>query len=507
MILSTQPAPVQAEEATIYLTGLFMYREEQAGNASALAFFREFLRGAADFEQCTGSYRMRIVCPDGREVYFGDNAGIMRWYIGPKGFFTTLREAAPDNSTPNEAAIAQFLHYGCIFGPETVLREVRRTDPGKYYLLEKGNVREKGKGLPPLEDLDAPEDALAVQMRRLFRSVSGREDIACTITGGTDSRAILSHMIYCGLHPLLDITGKPTDSDVVIAKKIAARLDAKLLFIQDSPEGENWLEKAVQEADGMTGVCGLYRLYKKAHLLSEEGIILECGGLNGEMYKNSFINQDYPFYGGNPRWEHFLRFKVLTYDFSAHICGPRLAALIKKTPAATLEWLRSHTGRTKASAYLSAGYEILQGRSSAVSAMNSRHYIPYTPLMERAVAAPMFRQNPYSLEMQAFQRKQVTAFCPEIKDIETDRGTTCDSGRIAAEHLKSTVYLCNVALGRIFRRKKELTRIDTCFEEGLSSPQYRAALERCKELGIIAPEVNDLPMAIADRVFALGTIL
>lgn len=149
MILSTQPAPVQAEEATIYLTGLFMYREEQAGNASALAFFREFLRGAADFEQCTGSYRMRIVCPDGREVYFGDNAGIMRWYIGPKGFFTTLREAAPDNSTPNEAAIAQFLHYGCIFGPETVLREVRRTDPGKYYLLEKGNVREKGKGLPP----------------------------------------------------------------------------------------------------------------------------------------------------------------------------------------------------------------------------------------------------------------------------------------------------------------------------------------------------------------------
>lgn len=507
MILSVQPTPIQAGEATIYLTGLFMYREEQAGDASALTFFREFLQGTADFERCTGSYRMRIAYPDGREIYFGDNAGIMRWYIGPKGFCTSLREAAPDNSSPNEAAIAQFLHYGCIYSLETVLREVRRSDPNKYYLLENGSIQEKRKGLVPLEELDAPEDALAAQMRRLFRSVSGREDIACTVTGGTDSRAILAHMIHCGLRPLLDITGKPTDADVVIAQKIAARLDAKLLFIQDSPEEENWLEKAIQEADGMTGVCGLYRLYKKARLLSEKGILLECGGLNGEMYKNSFINQDYPFYGGNPRWEHFLRFKVLTYDFPVHICGSRLAAVIKKTPADTLEWLRSHTGRTKASAYLSAGYEILQGRASAVSAMNSRHYIPYTPLMERAVVSPMFRQNPYSLEMQAFQRKQVTTFCPEIKDIETDRGLTCDSGKMAAERLKSTVFLCNVALGRITRRGKIKARIDTCFEEGLSSPQYRAALERCKELGIIALEVNDLPMAIADRVFALGTIL
>lgn len=507
MVLSTQPMPIQAEEATIYLTGLFMYREEPAGDASALAFFREFLRDAADFECCTGSYRMRIAYPDGREIYFGDNAGIMRWYIGPKGFFTTLREAAPDNPSPNESAIAQFLHYGCIYGPETVLHEVRRTDPGKYYLLENGSVQEKGKGLLPLEDLEAPEDALAVQMRRLSRAVSGRGDIACTITGGIDSRTILAHMIHCGLHPLLDITGKPTDIDVVIAQKVAEHLDEKLLFIQESPEEENWLEDVIREADGMAGVCGLYRLYKKARQLPEEGILLECGGLNGEMYKNSFINQDYPFYGGNPRWEHFLRFKVLTSDFPVQICGSRFAAVMKETPAATLDWLRSHTGKTKASAYLSAGYEIMQGRAAAGGAMNARYYIPYAPFMERAVAAPMFKENPYSLEMQAFQRKQVTTFCPEIKDIETDRGLTCASGKMASEWLKSTVFLVHVAMGRIFRRGKVKGRIDTCFEEGLSSPQYRAALERCKELGIIAPEVSNLPMAIADRVFALGTIL
>lgn len=507
MILSNRPVPIQAENATIYLTGLFMYREEQAGESSALAFLKEFDRGAARFDDCTGSYRVRIVYPDGREIYFADNAGLMRWYIGPKGFFTSLREAAPDSRTPNEPAIAQFLYYGCIYGPETVLREVGRSDPGKYYLLENGDVREKEKGLTPLEELAAPKDALARQMCRLAESISGREDIACTITGGIDSRTILAHMIHNGLHPVLDITGKLTDSDVVIAKKVAGRLGEKLLFVPEIPSGEGWIDEAVEAADGMFGVCGIYRLYKKARRLSEEGFVLECGGINGEMYKNSFINQDYPLYGGKTRWERFLRFKVATYDFPVSVCGPRLAGTMKKVPETTLKWLRSHTGKTKASAYLSAGYEIMQGRCAPITAMNARHYIPYVPLMERNVAAPMFRRTPYSLEMQAFQREQVSTYCPAIKDIETDRGLTCDSGRKNVEYLKSTAYLVNVAMGRIFRRDKAAGRIDACFQEGLSSPQYSAALERCKELGIIAPDVKDLPMGIADKVFALGTIL
>jgi len=507
MILSTQPAPVQAEGAVIYLTGLFMYRDEPAGDASALAFLQEFDRGAARFDDCTGSYRMRIVYPDGREVYFSDNGGIMRWYIGPRGFRTTLREAAPDDRTPNYPAIAQFLYYGCAYGEgETVLQDVRLSSPNHYYVVEGGKAEGRSKGLAPFERPGCPEDALARQMRRLSKAISGEEGIACTITGGIDSRTILAHMVHNGLHPLLDITGKLTDADVIIAKKVAGRLGQKLLHVPDNPE-KGWIEEAIQAADGMTGVCGIYRLYKKARRLQENKIVLECGGLNGEMYKNSFINQDYPFYGGKPDWKRFLRLKVAAYDFPLSVCGDRIAGAMKDTPNKTLAWLRSHTGKTKAGAYLSAGYEIIQGRCAAVISMNSRYYVPYTPLMERNVAAPMFLRDPYSLEMQSFQREQVSTYCPAIKDIETDRGLTCDSGRKRIELLKSTAYLAKVGLGRVFLRSRAVDRIDTCFQEGLSSPQYRAALERCKALGIIAPQVEKLPAGIADRVFALGTIL
>ena len=92
-------------------------------------------------------------------------------------------------------------------------------------------------------------------------------------------------------------------------------------------------------------------------------------------------------------------------------------------------------------------------------------------------------------------------------DIPTDRGLTLNPAKMKKEQVKSTLFLAKVAAGRTFRRKKTTGRIDACFAEGLSSPQYREALQHCKDLGILAPEVQELPAAIADRVFALGTIL
>jgi len=508
MILSTQPAPVQAEGAVIYLTGLFMYRDEPAGDASALAFLREFDRGAARFDDCTGSYRMRIVYPDGREVYFADNAGIMRWYIGPRGFHTTLREAAPDTRTPNYPALAQYfsLAYGRIHGTDTVIREVRRSDALKYYEVRNGAVIEKEKGLLPMSELPAGPDALEKQMRRFARAVEGAEGIVCTITGGADSRLILAHMLHAKMDPLLDITGPEAHPDVVIAKQIAKRLNKPILHIPDDPE-PGWIDEAVQAADGMTGVCGLYRLNKKARRLREEGLILECGGSGGEFYKNSFINLDYPFYGGKPNWKRFLRIKSILTDPDPSLFAGETAAEVANVQEKELAYLKSYTGKTKANAYLSAYYDILREGASPASCMNSLYYIPYIPMWERNVTAMAYRTDPRKMDGWAIHREQVSRLCPELKDIKTDHGMTLDIDRRRAEDLALLKYWAKAGLRMVTHRKQNKTRIDTCFQEGLSSPQYRAALERCKALGIIAPQVEKLPAGIADRVFALGTIL
>ena len=151
----------------------------------------------------------------------------------------------------------------------------------------------------------------------------------------------------------------------------------------------------------------------------------------------------------------------------------------------------------------------MQARVRGVYSMSTRWYIHYNPLLERNVAALAFQINPYKLEMQAFQREQVSRYCPAIKAVETDRGLTCDSSRRLQEFVKSNLFLVKVALGRIFRRGRVAQRIDPCFEQGLHSEQYYEALARCKELDIVAEDISadQIPQGIADRLFALGTLL
>lgn len=524
MPVYAEPTTIKAGEADVELTGLFMYRDETAGEDSLRAFLRDFDNGAADFDDCTGAYRIRAVYPGGTELRFCDNAGIMRWYIreggrpplesncppvDTSGFYETLREAAAEDREPDLSSIAQFLYFGCVYGTGTVLRSVRRSDPNCYYLVRQGRIEEKSKGLKPLEELELSGDALDEQMARLAKAVAGCGGIACTITGGTDSRNILSHMLHEGMHPLLDITGADADSDVKVARKVAERLDMELLHTTDAMEGENWVGEAVEAADGMTGVCGIYRLNKKARRLREEGILLECGGLAGELYKNDFISFDYPFYGGKPNWDRFLRRVVMFYDFPSALCGEALLPAMEALPRAMRTWLASHNGSTKHSAYLSAGHEVLQGRTAGICAMNSRYYVQYTPLMERRVAAMLCCRKPHSLDNDAYPREAVSRLCPQIKDILSVRDMTFDPHVTLRESLNYKKSILRSKLALTIRRNKVRGRRDACFQAGLSSPQFYAALERCKTLGIIAPEADGeaLPAPIADRIFALGSVL
>ena len=197
---------VQVAGATVSVYGLLMYRDLPAGEESAKVFAQDFFAGAASFAHCTGAYRLQIACPDGRTVYMGDAAGLLRYYIHEPtgGFYTTLAEAAAQGEKkPCADAVAQFLYYGCVYGTDTVVSSVKRTDPDFYYVAECGKVTAHSKGLTPLDRLDTSENALREQMQRLAAAVGEDVPVACTITGGTDSRAILAHMLHNGRHPLL----------------------------------------------------------------------------------------------------------------------------------------------------------------------------------------------------------------------------------------------------------------------------------------------------------------
>ena len=127
--------------------------------------------------------------------------------------------------------------------------------------------------------------------------------------------------------------------------------------------------------------------------------------------------------------------------------------------------------------------------------------------MERKLASYAFGINPYELEMQAFQRKEVSEHFKSIKTIKTDRNLTCDYKKRYFEFIQSYFFLIKVASQRVFFRNKVDIRIDNCFEEGHKCKEFFEALNYTKKMGILNPEVNiaDVPAGLSDRLFTIGT--
>ena len=492
----------------INIDGLFMYRDNTSIFDSVNDFVSDFVNERQDFNECFGTYRFRMMRKDtGEEIIFSDNSGMMRFYINQTDnrFFSSLAEAMPkDERKPNFAAIAQLLCFGCVYGEETIVKSVILSNPNSFYVLLDHNIYHKDKGLKPLSEYRKRDMSLESLIQKAVQHCDGK--IGCTITGGIDSRSVLANLIMIGVKPELAITGHKLQPDVEIAKEISKVTKLELSIISDEIEEKDWLIHSVEAADGQEGICGIYRLNKLARYLHEKGIVVQFGGLNGEMYKNSFINQDFPFYFGRPRWKRFYKYKVGTFDFDNSLFTETMQKEIEKLPIILTEWLKSHTGRNKADAYLDAGYEIMQSRCNNNISMFEKHTTLYNPLMERRMAAYAFGVNPYVLEMQAFQRREVSIACKEIKNIKTDRGLTCNYNRRTVEFFKSYYYLAKVALHRLLFRKKVDIRIDSCFKKGLNSDLFHTALRNVKGMGILNTNIaiSEIPIGLADRLFTIG---
>lgn len=435
----------------------------------------------------------------------------MRFFINTdkQQIFTHLRKACfPCERNPDYEAIAQFLYLGYTLYSRTMISSVVQSDPEKYYEFQDGKINVLPKNLSPVSELPYDKDALKNFMRRVLKAINGEYPVACSITGGTDSRAILSHILAYGLHPLLTITGPDSHVDVVIAKQISQIIGENIIVSSGVPDNDNWLNEAVEAADGAAAGCGIYRLYKEAKRLEDDGIAIRFGGGAGELYKNGFLNQDIPVYFGRPNWKRFMQLKVINYDFPIKLCGKRLKAEMQAVPAKLFLEMQKASKESKARAYLNVGYRLLQSRLAAVSNMQANWVVPYCPLMERPVVAWVYHQNPYSLDMHSFQREQVTQNCPELRNVKTDRGLTCNSRRKTIEFFANYLFLFNVVINRIFKRKTITNRVDCTLPLMIASRQYKEALKTCTEIGILSRDISaeEIPLPLADRILTIGTL-
>lgn len=496
--------------------GIFVYKYRQQGLDSARALLLDVISNNIDFDSMLGSFRVIIETSNGEIVFFSDNSNNCCFYYNTitscysDSFLNLCKHC--DSLSVNYESLAQFMLFGCVYGNQMFFNEIERTDGDSYYVFSSGRIKKNSKNLSPFEKIDSVE-SMEDYFNRFTSSLSGLK-IADVVTGGVDSRMVLCHLLRCGVAPELFIAEEPGHIDVKIAQEIANIIDAPLHIISHEYADENFVEDAYCASDGVFPPLSRYYLVLMRKEIKKRGFAAVFGGVCGELYKNSFINQDFPcYFGSTANLTKMYSIKIAASKFPEDILGERLKNTAQKIPEIIVAEIKKYTGDSKKATYFNIGYWIMKQRVVSVSNA-ANNTIPFiSPLLERAPLSIAYRKNPYLLEMQSFARREVSLYSAKLANVRTDRNLTCRSGIVPmlTESVFNYAFLAKLYIKRRLNKQKPALQNSSYFIHQLlfDVKNINILCDVLKEYGLLSVNstVDELPLLIKDRIFLLGTLL
>ncbi|MCE9523511.1 MAG: hypothetical protein K8S25_13895 [Alphaproteobacteria bacterium] len=306
------PTFAQVGEDFAAIAGTFFYRGE-AGDLALKLLLADFEPPFNRWSDVLGHFAA-LVYKRGRLFAFTDwSASFHMYYTADRSVVSTsfLSTAASLSSLSfNPQSVYEFVFAGTPLGNDTVFAEISR--PARTQQLELGEhvtVHELPHDLVVHETSEPVEDMIAriaANLRTSFAVPAKHygNNIQCPLSGGFDSRLVLSLLLDTGVRPSLYVYGGPDDIDVRIASHIAKQEGfdietfEKGAFRKVEPdEFPAIAEKNFHEMDGTPMDGGMFDSGGNSHGRNRRatGGALAVSGAAGEIYRNYFYLADRPF--------------------------------------------------------------------------------------------------------------------------------------------------------------------------------------------------------------------
>lgn len=516
--LATKYNILEDDTCTVWYIGLIIYSSNGMSTTDVLQIAHMAIARSLDYNKLFGFYKIVVLDKlTGTKIFWGDNSGSQRFYYSLEtgiiaDTLTVCVKKHPIKINPCYDAIYQYLSIGKTLDNKTIVDEILMTSYDCIYLLNNGIIIEESKHLKPYMELDRNFN-LSKLMRILTENIK-EEHISAVITGGTDSRSILAHLISLGISPKLLITGRKESDDVRIAQKIADCLKLQLFIYNPNEKEPNWIQRAFSFSNGIYDVVLSHRHLKKAELSLELGTLFEFGGVGGEFYKNSYCR---PLIYGR------LFRKTTARNILKNTIGEKLIAKTWYGEKVVAARCRVYDTLIRLiSKNMENGFLRNYNKFAATMLMGgfcniTSNLLPYCtkidPLMDRNLIASVCWKNPLSLSMKRWQRNEIHLHCPEISDIETDKGFTCSVRKTALlrESLSMLTIYFQLAVNKAKRhflgvRKEEPTTWDKDYLEAKKSLEYEMSVNVCKQLGIISKDatIENIPLYQVGFILMIG---
>ena len=246
--------------------------------------------------------------------FFVDNGGIFQAYYNDDMVSTDL--LCYDESDFDELGVIEFMNLGSTFFDKTLFKGIAKIPGNKILIFD--NLLGGGR----LSIIDKADYSDITDYRdyeyffyffdKLKESLRSKK-LCLDITGGIDSRLVLALMYSSDCNCFCAISGVEGIKDIDIAKQVADFFAIELLITYHGIEGiENDLELFFDYSEG---VCDIVRLHRGfLHNLNriKKGTDIVISGSGGELFKDFWWLQDFPFYNSKHiDFKKLIKYRIL----------------------------------------------------------------------------------------------------------------------------------------------------------------------------------------------------
>lgn len=488
---------------TVHWEGLVFINGIKSGEESIKVFVKELQRvGIEDACQLLKGIFFILVekKTDGVAYAFVDNSGLYQAFYKDANISTSFLELVKLEkyfvSDFDPEAVVEFLYFGNLFSNRTLFSTINRIPGDKIFRFthREGEMRILQKKILSLS-INSGNGTKSFHeiFKDLAISLSNRK-VSIDLTGGIDSRLIAVLLDYFGLEFETATSGGATEyGDVSTSKEVANILGHPWYSTIHSVSS---LEKDILElfyaSEGLHNILVYHRMFQLQKARLERGIDTVISGVGGELFKDAWWLQDFPFYyKRSANIERLVNMRIMSFKPLHSILTKPYSQISYSLRSKIIQDVSQYSLQTNTKTYDNIFLNFRMKDIAGRELTNHSFFLKaYAPLLDFDVARIGFNLPRRLRIFNTFHRKELTKINPLIASIATSEGGISASSGIISMVNDLPKYIKN-RFGRLLlklkKRNKSFTNLNdpNFFRHVKEMKIIKESLEMFKDLGVI----------------------
>lgn len=405
----------------IFLPGL------KDGKESLEYFINKYSNYERNIDKLYGSYVLIIKDRNLEQTMcYSDNSGFMKIYyykeIVSDSFLTLAKHIKASSENLDFEGIAQFIRMGYCFD-KTYVEGLSILNKRFYIKWAHNEMSILSKGISAITDKGTDFYAY---FQKLTKTLEGKK-VICDLTGGTDSRMLVSLMEYYKAQYDVSLSGREDFIDHIKCVEISGVLEKKPIFFEHSEEiDESICNEIFEDSDAQYPILEAYRNYCYDKNLKNAGFYIRITGGNGELFKDEAWPKPY-FLFSNKMVRRFWRKKCIKFKENCVGLTDTMLGEIEKandTIANIKRKLELNSATQTLDNFLYENIMFYKASNFNIIA-NNVGLKQYSPLLEYDIARVGFNLKRFKRKRIRFHKEVITKVCPQIAKIKTAKNYTC----------------------------------------------------------------------------------